>query len=370
MLQRLYVHNFRCFENFEFAPKGDFASLLMGKNGSGKSAIRHVLAIFQSIGRGQTRVDKLIDASDFAQGPLPMHFELAVLLEGRSFIYTLALESPVLAGELRVLEERLSVDGEFVLNRNISSATIHQQSRETGVPIALLALPTIQASVTGADHPSLTAWMADTVLLAPAPQDMAGQSSGGDVYLNEKASNLIDWLANLIERHPPAYSSIVEHLRQVMPDLASFQFKEQGRDAKTLTVRFSRDCQCFELPLSALSDGEKCFFLGAALLTANRIGVVTFAFWEAPDNFLAAHDIQAFIFALKRSFLRNKGQLIVTSHNPQTILCFTDDSTWVFGRKNHFEPSFARRLEDLQPVSDMLQTSLMQRVLEGELEPW
>lgn len=49
MLQRLYVHNFRCLENFELNLKEMSSALLIGKNGSGKSTLSRVLEVFQSI---------------------------------------------------------------------------------------------------------------------------------------------------------------------------------------------------------------------------------------------------------------------------------------------------------------------------------
>ena len=59
MIQRLYVHNYRCFENFELSIKELPSALLIGKNGSGKSTVSYVLEIFQSIGRGVNRVKEL-----------------------------------------------------------------------------------------------------------------------------------------------------------------------------------------------------------------------------------------------------------------------------------------------------------------------
>jgi DNA repair exonuclease SbcCD ATPase subunit len=55
MLERLYVHNFRCLENFEFKPGDEPSMLLIGKNGSGKSTLANALAVFQRIGRGISR---------------------------------------------------------------------------------------------------------------------------------------------------------------------------------------------------------------------------------------------------------------------------------------------------------------------------
>ena len=56
MLQRLYIHNFRCLENFELNLKDMPSALLIGKNGSGKSTIASALEIFQSIGRDINKV--------------------------------------------------------------------------------------------------------------------------------------------------------------------------------------------------------------------------------------------------------------------------------------------------------------------------
>jgi recombinational DNA repair ATPase RecF len=61
MIQRLYVHNFRCLENFELSLKDMSSALLIGKNGVGKSTIFDVLEIFQSIGRGTNRMRVLKD---------------------------------------------------------------------------------------------------------------------------------------------------------------------------------------------------------------------------------------------------------------------------------------------------------------------
>ena len=51
MLERLYVHNFRCLENFEFKPGSTGSALLIGRNGTGKSTVARVLQLMQRIGQ-------------------------------------------------------------------------------------------------------------------------------------------------------------------------------------------------------------------------------------------------------------------------------------------------------------------------------
>ena len=83
MLQRLYVHNFRCLENFELTMKEMSSALLIGKNGTGKSTIATALEVFQSIGRGINRVGQLVKSKDFTRGryDVPIRLEIEVLLE-------------------------------------------------------------------------------------------------------------------------------------------------------------------------------------------------------------------------------------------------------------------------------------------------
>ncbi len=43
MIERLYVHNFRCLENFTLDLAGRPSALVIGKNGAGKSTVLQCL---------------------------------------------------------------------------------------------------------------------------------------------------------------------------------------------------------------------------------------------------------------------------------------------------------------------------------------
>ena len=75
MIERLYVHNFRCLENFELVTKGLPTALLIGPNGSGKSSVRRVLELLQILGRGTNRVGELVRPEDFAHGARMSRYE-------------------------------------------------------------------------------------------------------------------------------------------------------------------------------------------------------------------------------------------------------------------------------------------------------
>ena len=81
MMQRLYVHNFRCLENFELDVKDMPSALLIGKNGT----VNQPLLLIRDTSAHRSRRKqswKLCRAKDFARGrsDVPIRFEIEVLL--------------------------------------------------------------------------------------------------------------------------------------------------------------------------------------------------------------------------------------------------------------------------------------------------
>jgi len=208
MLQRLYVHNFRCLENFELNLKDLPSSLLVGRNGSGKSTIAFVLEVLQSIGRGINRVSQLIEAKDFNSGRsgIPIRFEIEVLLKEQLYKYVLALELlPENFKEIRVLEEQLLVTGNPIYSREASQVKLYgnniqsrtPQGHRIAIPFSnqfpltsqlmasqfqvdwhLVALPLIQVQSETDPLYIFKNWLSRMIILAPIPSLMTGESKG------------------------------------------------------------------------------------------------------------------------------------------------------------------------------------------------
>src|SRR3990172_8858681 len=325
MIQRFYVHNFRCLENFELSIKEMPSGLLIGKNGTGKSTIAFALEILQNIGRGENRVGRLVQSKDFARGrsDVPIRFEIEVLLAERLYKYVLALELPEKFKELRVSEEQLIVAGNPIYSRQEAQVSLHTgpQKREAQflVDWHLVALPLIQEqSETDPLHLFKT-WLARTIILAPIPSLMTGESNGETLEPERDGSNFAEWFTGLLSRYPAAYT----------------------HSAK-LNVYF-RD----------LADGEKCFFLCAVVLAASKFYGPLFCFWDEPDNYLSLSEVGQFVTSLRRSFSGNS-QIIVTSHNPEAIRRFSNENTLVLDRKSHLEPTTVRLLNDISITGDLV----------------
>ena len=149
-----------------------------------------------------------------------------------------------------------------------------------------------------------------------------------------------------------------------MPDFKDIKNPISGSDFRSLTVQFQQERASISLPFRNLSDGEKCFFICAVTLAANEAYGPIFCFWDEPDNYIALSEVGHFVIALRRSF-QNGGQLLVTSHNPEAVRKFSDESTLIMGRRNHLEPTIVRILSEMQVTGD-----LVGALVRNDVEPW
>lgn len=365
MIRRLYVHNFRCLENFELKLAGQSSVLLIGKNGSGKTTVGLVLEIFQRIARGTNRVDELVKAKDFARGrtDVPMRFEIELEFGSQIYAYSVALELPKGAKELRVAEEKIHVGGQPFYTRAIGllhwpqASTLAEAANapkiEFPIDTRLLALPLIQGQLNNDTISPLRQWLARMLVLRPVPGMISGDSGEETLEPDSSVLDLGAWLSGLLSYAPSGYAEIERFLKGVMPDFQDIKKSISVKDPGTWAVRFSGDQGTASFALDDLSDGEKCYIICALVLAANKAYDSVFCFWDEPDNYLALSEVGQFVMAMRAAF-EARGQLIATSHNPEVISRFSDENTLYFHRNNHFEPTRVRPLAEVQVHGDLV----------------
>jgi predicted ATPase len=376
VIRRLYVHNFRCLENFELPISGLSSALLIGKNGSGKTTVGLALQVLQKIARGTNRVGDLVRPEDLSRGrhDVPMRFEIEVELEGKTYGYSLALELPSGFKELRVLEEKLEVGKKDVYTREAADVRLNVQDASALTKLAiqssfpvdrhLVALPIIQQRFREDPLLVFKQWLARMLILRPIPSLIGGDSKAETLEPNLQVTDFAAWFSGLLAFAPSAYAEIDKYLKQVMPDLQDIKNPEVGKDARSLVVQFSNEQGSVNIAFEDLSDGEKCFMVCALVLAANRAYGPVFCFWDEPDNYLSISEVGHFVLALRKAF-QSGGQFIATSHNSETIRRFSDENTLVLYRRNHLEPTLVRPLKELQVNGD-----LVGAIVRGDLESW
>ena len=357
MIERIYVHNYRCYENFTIEFEERSSVLVIGRNGTGKSTLLSVLEMFQKICRGSNRIRDLIGPSDYTrhQTDLPVRFEVEVILDRRRFKYTLLFEMPPNFGEARIAEEKLVVDGDVVYSRKQAQVTLPGGSG-FGLDWHIVALPIIKDRPGAPYVEQIRAFFAAMIIIAPIPANMSGFSDEESDELERDASNFSSWFNSLLVRYPASYSDLFNYLTSVIPDISSFENVPRGESGKQLLVKFEKENadKTLSIDFKHLSEGEKCFFLSALITASNKANGPVFCMWDEPDNHLSLSEVGRFMIQL-RKLTGRAGQLIATSHHPETIRRFSDENTVVFTRQSHLEPTVVRKLEDLPYSGDLIE---------------
>src|SRR5208283_681345 len=269
------------------------------------------------------RVGELVKPKDFTRGrtDVPMRFEIEVELDGMTYEYGIAFELPERFKELRVLEEKLAVNGKPIYTRE--QAEVHLGAKQVQELTArelmigahfridwhLVALPIVQEQSQTDPLFIFKQWLARMLILRPIPSLISGDSTEETLEPNLQVTDFGAWFSGLVAYAPSAYAKIDEYIKQVMPDLKDIKNPVFGKDSRSLVVQFSRDQHTFTVPFEDLSDGEKCFMICALVLAANDAYGPMLCFWDEPDNYLALSEVGHFVLALRRAF-QSGGQFI------------------------------------------------------------
>jgi energy-coupling factor transporter ATP-binding protein EcfA2 len=356
MIERLYVHNFRCLENFELTFKGEPSVLLVGKNGAGKSTVAAVLQIFQKIGLGYSRVEDLLSLKDFAQFRTEesVRFELEMTIDEQIVKYILVLQVPNGYRKLKVREESLLIGGTIQYSRTDEEFKARRDEAMIAFDVDwnVIVLSILQEKRNKSVEKFKKA-LASIIVLEPVPKLMSGTSSKRLDLLLPDASNFGDWFFQVLASHPSSYRDMDSFLLRVFPDFDRINTQTLGVDVMNLQLAFGRGATKIELSFDALSSGEKCLVLAAVLLGVVASAENVVCFWDEPDAHLSLSEIEQLTMALRRTFAK-RGQCIVSSNNAEVIHCFAPENTYLLDRASHLEPTRVKLVSELANIDDLV----------------
>jgi predicted ATPase len=193
---------------------------------------------------------------------------------------------------------------------------------------------------------------------------MTGFSEEASTELQLDASNYASCLRALLVQKPAAYSTFDAYLKAVIPDFSSIENVERGENGTQLIVRFEQQNlqPSLSVEFKALSDGEKCFFLSAYIIAFNQWNSMMFCMWDEPDNHLSLSEVGQFITGL-RKMAKRSGQFLATTHHPETVRKFSDETTLVLTRKSHLDPTVVRPLAELQYSGDLINALIRDEII-------
>jgi predicted ATPase len=182
---------------------------------------------------------------------------------------------------------------------------------------------------------------------------MTGVSSGESLQPEPSVLNFGEWFAGVIAHAPAAYTRMETYLKQVMYDIGQIRNPVVAPDSRGLFVDFISGSGRATIPFADLSDGEKSFMICSLVLGANSAYGPILCYWDEPDCYLAPNEIGHLTMALRQAF-DVAGQLIVTSHNPETVRRFSDENTILLHRVDHASPTQMRALSEIEFEGDLI----------------
>lgn len=346
MLTKLYVDNFRCFQNCIFNCEGIASALLIGKNGSGKSTLLAVIELFQKIGQSNTLVENLLSIDDFGffDSKRPITFEIEAKLSNDKYNYQLVFNLVETSNLLAVSSEYLKVNGKDVFSRDFKNPSKNTAAPFTKRQVGLPLVGTINN-----DDPIAVflQWLKQIIVISPSPDDFSSISKKEASYLNKKASNSADWIRYVLTTNPALYEHITKNMKFFMPDFHSFRLDATGKDERQLLIRFD-DEKKIELDASLLSNGEKIYLITSILLALIENNEPILCVWDEIDQYIALPELSFFISRCRKAFENSEkgSQLFVTTHNSRVMYEFSRHNTYLLKRSSHLQPSRITTLEN------------------------
>ena len=370
MLKYLRIKNYKCFDDFVFEPTNRHVALVIGKNGSGKSTVGEILYTLRSIAQGDNSVEKLLGPGNRYEKSNPeVMFEATFGLPSGEFHYQVVFVATIDGLMMQVAHEELQMDGTNIFVKDSSgNVNIGNRKDSNFDPPDHCVLPLINNPNPDSGIETFKRYLRNLLFIKMWPLVMRGETEKGRVMLDIACGNFATWFLNAISEYPGVYAKTMEGIGRFVPELNALIFSPLGSESKRLVVRMGRGDAERMIPFVALSDGEKCLLAIAAIKAINEEIAPVTCFWDEPDNFLSISEVAAAMAFLSSAF-RQRGQLLVTTHNDEAILKFPAIDTFVLERESRLTPvvSPVRTLKQVM-TEDSIENDLRTSLRLGDID--
>lgn len=334
MFQRIYIHNYKCLQDFEWNLNDEKSLLLLGKNGTGKSSILSVFELLRDLALGKSLFE--IDLPRYQEDEdVILKFDISI--QNKLYQYEIKIN-----GFNDIFYEKLIIDNEYIFERKNDDEFMFDGKNFiiNSMDSALSILSSKVFSIL-----ILVNWLKKMILIAPNPSMMnyflEYSEKRKDTILDKKAENLVVWLNDWLDREPMLYSHIDNILRKIFPDFQRFKFDVFSNN-KYLQFFFGKDKEKIEISFANLSDGERIIFLFSIILALmSHDEEPIFVFWDEPENYISLALLQSLIQFMrsKAEFSQQSHQVFFSSHNSEVINAFSSSHIYYLYRNTHITPT-------------------------------
>ena len=321
MLTRIYIDNFLCFEKFEYKPERQ--QLIMGANGSGKSAFRDALSLIkQFVVDGRPAGDLFLPSyrtrwlNQSAQT-----FEIDAEWDGDEYRYRLVIEMDDERDPVRL--EALHKNGRPELEFESGSVNIYWDHERTTHPRVGKT-----SAVGSTDTPDLAVFadrLANLSCIQINPFDMRSVATSRLPVQRDNLSDFATWYRHWGLRlgGQERVEALTQDLQEVLDRFAGLTLRPIPEGDEELVADFWRGdgettFEKMRFNVNELSDGQRCLICLYAVLhfMVVRGGTVII---DEPENFISLREIQPWLMAADDIAMDHGGQILLMSHHPGLI---------------------------------------------------
>lgn len=338
------MHNYKCLQNFELELQETV--LLLGANGSGKTAVLDVIYGLRKLLSAEA---KITDEVAFHPSTLTRWqtdpkqvFEIDVEVGEESFRYRLEIEHADEGRRSRVTWESLGAGPTMLFKCEMGDVTLYRDDGSKGPTFKTDWTESALARVVAQPiNTRLTAFkdaMEATVVCDIRPALLRAESTQEDRLLARHSENFVDWYRHAVQENPASSVAHVEALRALVDGFNNVHLQQSGLDSRALMLDFAGDAVTgganYKLRFDELSDGQRTMVVLYALLHLRQAGAGVVLFLDEPDNFLALAEIQPWLLELVDLCDKTPSQAVVCSHHPELIDYLGPDRGVLFVRES------------------------------------
>ena len=324
MIERIYIDNVRSFVNFEWKP-GRLA-LLLGDNGSGKSALMEVLHAVQAVTELGVEVD--VAFPSYTRTRWDRRTTQTIEVDARGpvglYRYKLVLDAARDAPErTEIREETLHLDDILLADRarDLPAANGKQTQKSRRAR---------RSALDRAPRPEVDGFlslMQGIWTVSPNPRAMSGRVDEPGEWLQPDLSNFASWYRGLLLRKMGSVVKALQEMGEILPGFV--ELTVDPASPAHLQARFDPDeGASYALRFAELSDGQRLLIALYVLLHTEVQQGRTFLFDE-PDNFLALREIQPWLLELMERATQPQGaQVWLVTHHPEGLNLLASSHGW------------------------------------------
>ena len=376
MIRRLYVDNYKCFVNFEV--RLDPLTLLLGRNGAGKTAILDIVLALRELLRGAAKVtDSFVFPPEtltrWRSGDIQT-FEIEVELGGDAYAYRVEVGHGHERYRTRILEERLTANGDNLFGFAEGTVQLYRDDASEGARFGADRAESALARVP--EHPDnrrlsrFLDFMRKVIVCGLYPQRFEPESATEDEMLARDGRNFSGWYRHMSQERPDLVEEYTDAMRDVIDGFRRIRLEKVGRDTRALMMAFREDGGApYELRIDEVSDGQRTLSALYALTCFAADGGHTL-FLDEPDNYVALAEIQPWLMNVEDICGESLRQAVICSHHPECIDYIGGDNGILMTRE-HSGPTRAGRIaEEIRSgLSENNSLKLSERVARGWLRP-